>query len=55
MRWFWYAVRFKFWLWWLVPGMRLRDAARYPTGIWGELDADPREDARSEMSYMGDG
>lgn len=49
-----YKLRFKLHLWRNVPGMGLFDALRYPAYAENG-DGDPIEDARSEMSYMGDG
>lgn len=48
-----YSLRFRFYLWRNVPGMRLSDDLKYPTdGTSYRDDRDPIEDARTEMSYM---
>ena len=49
-----FKLRFKFYLWRHVPGMRLIDALRYPA-YPDASSANAFEAARDEMSYMNEG
>ena len=52
---FWYRVRYVYYLWRFGAhrGMTLRLAAKWGDSF-GWFDNDPREDALSELSYVGE-